>query len=130
MLSMRRGSCAATQQLKNPTNCSFLTSDRARIVVALGSLETLALWETWVQSLGWEDPLEKETATLSSILSWGIPWKEKQRLFPVGWILQLLRGCTASAPHGEHEVPCGPILGMQQHAYRMSVFTYVQAYEH
>ena len=41
MLSMRRGSCAATQQLKNPTNCSFLTSDRARIAVALGSLETL-----------------------------------------------------------------------------------------
>ena len=41
MLSMRRGSCAATQQLKNPTNCSFLTSDRARIAVALGSLKTL-----------------------------------------------------------------------------------------
>ena len=41
MLSMQRGSCAATQQLKNPTNCSFLTSDRARIAVALGSLETL-----------------------------------------------------------------------------------------
>ena len=46
------------------------------------------------------------------------------------WILQLLRGCTASAPHGEHEAPCGPILGMQQHAHRMSVFTYVQAYVH
>ena len=43
MLSMRRGSCAAKQQLKNPTNCSFLTSDRARIAVALGSFETLAL---------------------------------------------------------------------------------------
>ena len=27
--------------------------------------------------------------------------------------------------HGEHEAPCGPILGMQQHAHRMSVFTYV-----
>ena len=36
-----------------------------------------AMQETWVQSLGWEDPLEKETATLSSILSWGIPWTEK-----------------------------------------------------
>ena len=48
----------------------------------------------------------------------------------IGWILQLLRGYTASAPHGEHEAPCGPILGMQQHAHRMSVFTYVQAYEH
>ena len=29
--------------------------------------------ETWVQSLGWEDPLEKETATHSSILAWRIP---------------------------------------------------------
>ena len=30
--------------------------------------------ETWVQSLGWEDPLEKEIGTHSSILSWRIPW--------------------------------------------------------
>ena len=30
--------------------------------------------ETWVQSLGWEDPLEKETTTHSSILAWRIPW--------------------------------------------------------
>ena len=33
-----------------------------------------AMWETWVQTLGWEDPLEKETATHSSILAWRIPW--------------------------------------------------------
>ena len=33
----------------------------------------LAMWETWVQSLGWEDPLEKGKATHSSILSWRIP---------------------------------------------------------
>ena len=31
-----------------------------------------AIWETWVQSLGWEDPLEKGKATYSSILAWGI----------------------------------------------------------
>jgi len=31
----------------------------------------------WVQSLGWEDPLEKEMATHSSILAWRIPWAEK-----------------------------------------------------
>ena len=36
-----------------------------------------AMWETWVQSLGWEDPLEKETATRPSILPWRIPWTEK-----------------------------------------------------
>ena len=31
-----------------------------------------AMWETWVQFLGWEDPLEKEIATYSSILAWKI----------------------------------------------------------
>ena len=35
-----------------------------------------AMWETQVQSLGREDPLEKEMATLSSILAWRIPWTE------------------------------------------------------
>ena len=33
--------------------------------------------ETQVQSLGWEDPLEKEMATHSSILAWRIPWAEE-----------------------------------------------------
>ena len=33
-----------------------------------------AMQETWVQSLGWEDPLEKGKATHSSILAWRIPW--------------------------------------------------------
>ena len=33
-----------------------------------------AMQETWVCSLGWEDPLEKGTATHSSILAWRIPW--------------------------------------------------------
>ena len=32
-----------------------------------------AMWETWVRSLGWKDPLEKEKATHSSILAWRIP---------------------------------------------------------
>ena len=36
-----------------------------------------AMWETWVQSLGWEDPLEAGMATDSSILSWRIPWTEE-----------------------------------------------------
>ena len=35
------------------------------------------VWETWVRSLGWEDPLEKEMATHSSILAWRIPWTEE-----------------------------------------------------
>ena len=33
-----------------------------------------AVWETWVQSLGWKNPLEKGKATHSSILAWRIPW--------------------------------------------------------
>ena len=33
-----------------------------------------SVWETWVQSLGWEDPLEKGTATHSSILAWRMSW--------------------------------------------------------
>ena len=36
-----------------------------------------AMWETWVQPLGWEDPLEKGMATHSSILAWKIPWTEE-----------------------------------------------------
>ena len=35
-----------------------------------------AMRETWVQSLDWEEPLEKEMATYSSILAWKIPWTE------------------------------------------------------
>ena len=37
----------------------------------------LAIQASWVQSLGWEDPLEKEMATHSSILAWRIPWIEE-----------------------------------------------------
>ena len=33
--------------------------------------------KTWVQSLGWENPLEKAVATHSSILAWRIPWTEE-----------------------------------------------------
>ena len=36
-----------------------------------------AMLETWVQSLGWEDPLEKGMATHSGILAWRIPWTEE-----------------------------------------------------
>ena len=41
--------------------------------------------ETWVRSLGWEDPLEKEMATHSSTTAWKIPWTEEPgRLQPMG----------------------------------------------
>ena len=43
------------------------------------------VWETWVRSLGQEDPLEKEMATHSSTLAWKIPWtEERSRLQSMG----------------------------------------------
>ena len=41
-----------------------------------------AMQETWVQSLGWEDPLEKGMATPSNILAWRIPWTEESGRLP------------------------------------------------
>ena len=38
-----------------------------------------AMWETWVRSLGWENPLEKEMATHSSTLALKIQWTEEPR---------------------------------------------------
>ena len=44
-----------------------------------------ATQETWVQFMGWEDPLEKEIATHSRILAWIIPWTEEpDRLQSIG----------------------------------------------
>ena len=42
----------------------------------------LAIQETWVQSMGQEDPLEKRMATHSSILAWRIPWTEEPGKLP------------------------------------------------
>ena len=47
-----------------------------------GSKNLPAMWQTWVQSLGWEDPLEKEIATHFSILPWKIPWTEEPGRLP------------------------------------------------
>ena len=52
-----------------------LQYSRASLVVQLVE-NPPAVWETWVQSLGWEDPLEKGKAAHSGILAWRIPWTE------------------------------------------------------
>ena len=50
-----------------------------------------AMWETWVRSLHWEDPLQKRTAIHSSILAWRIlwvemiPWRREWVPAPVFW---------------------------------------------
>jgi len=48
---------------------------------------TPAMRETWVQSLGWEDPLEEGMATHSSILAWRIPWTQEKRRNPHATLL-------------------------------------------
>ena len=58
----------------------YLTSLVAQMVKHLPTMQ-----ETWVRSLGGEDPLEKEMATHSSTLAWKIPWtKEPGRLQSMG----------------------------------------------
>ena len=54
------------------THFSFLVSLVAQMVKRLP-----AMWETRVQFLGWEDPLEKEMATHTSTFAWKIPWTEE-----------------------------------------------------
>ena len=56
------------------------------------------MWETWVQSLGQEDPLEKEMAIHSSTIAWRIPWTEEPgRLQSMG--LQRVRHDWATSLH-------------------------------
>ena len=56
--------------------CSLVNFNWASVVAQ--RLKPLpAMRETWVRSLGWEDPLENEMATHSSILGWKIPWTEE-----------------------------------------------------
>ena len=67
----------------------------------------LAMWETWVQSLGREDPLEKEMATHSRILAWRIPGTEEP-----GGLLSM--GCTESDTTERLSLPsifCYPVHG-------------------
>ena len=59
--------------LKLVRNITFYNTMLASLVAQL--VKNLpAAWETWVRSLGWEDPLEKGMTTFSSILAWKIPW--------------------------------------------------------
>ena len=53
----------------------FLASPMAQQVKNLLAVQETQ--ETWVQSLGWEDPLEEAMATHSSVLAWKIPWTEE-----------------------------------------------------
>ena len=53
-------------------------SSRAQLLKMAQMVKNLPVMQaTWVGSLGWEDPLEKEMAAHSSILAWEIPWTEE-----------------------------------------------------
>ena len=70
----------AVQGIKNHTVKYFLIFKQIFTLIQgfMQLLRThLSIQETWFQSLGWEDPLEKEMATQSSILVWKIPWTEE-----------------------------------------------------
>ena len=80
--------------LSLPIYCPLM---RSRVAQRLKRLP--AMWETWVQSLGWEDPLGKEMATHSSILAWRIPWMEDLGgLESHGW-----RSLVGYSPRGRKE---------------------------
>ena len=62
-------------QCKEEKRMALKDEMQLRLIVYLKRLP--AMWETQVQSLGQEDPLEKEMATHSKILAWRIPWTEE-----------------------------------------------------
>ena len=78
--------------------------------------------ETAVQSLGWEDPLEKEMATQSSILAWKIPWTEEPGgLQPMG-LQRVAHDLAAEQPQPHHrfgsQMPLTLVLQMRGLMFR------------
>ena len=59
------------------SNTILISAQKLAFLVAQMVKHLPATRETWVQSLGWDDPLEKEMATHSSTLTWRIPWTEE-----------------------------------------------------
>ena len=56
------------------TSLNYRTGSFRASLIAQPVKNPPAMWETWLRSLDWEDPLETGKATLSSILAWRIPW--------------------------------------------------------
>ena len=74
MLVQRRNK-GTEKEIKHKYLAAFIMVQVSLVAQMVKSLP--AMQETQVQSLGWEDPLEKEMATHSSILAWRIPWTEE-----------------------------------------------------
>ena len=60
----------------------------------------LPMQKSWVQPLSWKDPLEKEVATLSSILAWVVPWTEEP-----GRVYEVTKICPWGHIRIGHELP-------------------------
>ena len=75
-----------------------------------------AMWEAWVQPLGWGDPLEEGMETHSSVLAWRIPWREEPGGLPsTGW--QRVRlDCAAKHSSQAHLMTCSPPYLIQTYA--------------
>ena len=82
------GGFFTTEPPGKPQSITFWNLNTAKAMTYLVAQTLKGLpttWETWVRSLGWEDLLEKEMATHSSILAWKTPWtKEPGRLQSMG----------------------------------------------
>ena len=72
---MHTETCLAHVEIKGWPKLSDIYFGPKRASLVAQPVKNLpAMWETWVRSLGWEDPLEEGTATHSSILAWRISW--------------------------------------------------------
>ena len=88
------------------------------------------MWETWVRSLGWEDPVEKRRATHSSIRAWRIPWTVKsmglQRVRHDGVTFASLHSPHSLLPLKSHQITYYPLtetqLGDVLWIYNMNLF--------
>ena len=65
------------KDLNDPDNHSGMITHLQTSLVAQRVKRLSTMWETWVQALGWEDPLEKEMAIHSSTIAWKIPRTEE-----------------------------------------------------
>ena len=68
--------------------------------------------ETQVQSLGWEDPLEKEMAAHSNTLAWKVPWMEQPGRLHV---MECQGDCPQSSNFISHESGCWPLLDVRSY---------------
>ena len=84
------------------------------------------VWETWVRSLGQEDPLEKEMVTHSSILAWRIPWTEEPgRLQSMG--SQRVRHDWATSLHFTSSLCADIFISLTEIQWKKFIIWYLQS---